>query len=131
MHRVATIEAALAPSKKWSDLLRATFPAGSITGAPKIRAMQIIEELEPTPREVYCGALGWIGLDGSMCLNVAIRTMLQVNEMVHVYAGGAIVADSRVELEYRELIAKARGMFRALGWNDPSFEASLIGATIS
>lgn len=131
LHRVATIEATLDPEKNWADLLRATFPGGSITGAPKIRAMQIIEELEPTPREVYCGAIGWIGLDGSMCLNVAIRTMLQVNHRVHVYAGGAIVADSTVEDEYRELLAKARGMFRALRWNEPVFESNRMGAAVS
>jgi len=113
-HRVATIEGDLAPNRTWLDLLVAAFPGGSITGAPKIRAMQIIDELEPTHRGVYCGSLGWIGLDGSMSLNIAIRTMVQVDEVVHAYAGGAIVADSVAEEEYDEILAKAAGMFMAL-----------------
>lgn len=121
-HRVATIEGHLAPDRTWSDLLRAAFPGGSITGAPKIRAMQIIDELEPTRRGVYCGSIGWIGLDGSMSLNIAIRTMVQVGDTVHAYAGGAIVAESIAEKEYEEILAKAAGMFRALqgdGWAAP------------
>lgn len=113
-HRVATIEGRLAPGRNRLDLLRATFPGGSITGAPKIRAMQIIDELEPTARGVYCGSIGMIGLDGSLSLNIAIRTMLQVGDTVHLYAGGAIVADSDPEEEYREVLAKASGMLRAL-----------------
>ena len=94
----------------------ATFPGGSVTGAPKIRAMQIIDELEPTERGVYCGSIGFIGLDGSMSLNIAIRTMVQTGTAVSYYAGGAIVADSDPEDEYHELVAKAAGMRRALGW---------------
>jgi len=113
-HRVATIEGELAPAMTWADLLRAAFPSGSVTGAPKIRAMQIIDELEPTPRGVYCGAIGMIGLDGFVCLNVAIRTMVQQRDVVHVYAGGAIVADSQPRMEYDEIMAKASGMFQAL-----------------
>jgi para-aminobenzoate synthetase component 1 len=113
-HRVATIEGRLAPDRGWADLLRASFPGGSVTGAPKIRAMQIIDELEPTRRTAYCGAIGMIGLDGSMSLSVAIRTMIQVGGSVHLHAGGAIVADSEPEEEYREILAKARGMFAAL-----------------
>jgi len=81
--------------------------------------MQIIEELEPTPRGVYCGAIGWIGLDGSMRLNVAIRTMVQVGREVHMYAGGAITADSDPEEEHAEILAKAAGMFRAVGCTPP------------
>ncbi len=114
-HRVATIEGDLANGKNWLDLLLASFPGGSITGAPKIRAMQIIDELEPTPRGVYCGSIGWIGLDGAMSLNIAIRTMVQAGETVHLYAGGAIVADSTPEQEYDETLAKAAGMLRAVG----------------
>jgi len=114
-HRVATIEGRLAEGHDWGDLLRATFPGGSITGAPKIRAMRIISELEPTTRGVYCGTIGWIGLDGSATFNVAIRTMVHVGNIVHAYAGGAITADSDPEAEYQETLAKATGMFRALG----------------
>ncbi len=118
-HRVATIEGELRSTHDWSDLLRATFPGGSVTGAPKIRAMQIIDEFEPTCRGVYCGSIGWIGLDGSMSLNLSIRTMVQESDKVHLYAGGAIVADSEPEDEYEETIAKATGMLRALGCDRP------------
>ncbi len=117
-HRVATIEGVLRPEEDAHSLLRAVFPGGSITGAPKIRAMQIINELEPTARGVYCGGIGWLGLDGSLRLNIAIRTMVQVDDRVHLYAGGGIVADSNAEAEYQESLAKARGMLRALGLED-------------
>ncbi|MCH8251813.1 MAG: aminodeoxychorismate synthase component I [Planctomycetes bacterium] len=119
-HRVATIEGRLRTDAGWLDLLTATLPGGSITGAPKIRAMQIINELEPTARTAYCGAIGLIGLDGSLSLNVAIRTMVQVGSSVHVYAGGAIVADSTADEEYEEIMAKADGMFAALGCPRPT-----------
>lgn len=114
-HRVATVEARLADGSHWEDLLRATFPGGSITGAPKIRATQIITELEPTTRGVYCGAIGWIGLDGSATFNLAIRTMIHTGRDVHAYAGGAITADSDPDDEYREMLAKAEGMLLAMG----------------
>lgn len=120
LHRVATIEGDLRPECDWVDLLRATFPGGSITGAPKIRAMQLINELEPTARGVYCGSIGWIGLDGSLSLNIAIRTMVQRGNLVHLFAGGAIVADSDPESEFQEIIAKATGMFRAIGRPAPA-----------
>lgn len=114
-HRVATVEGELREGRDWGALLRAAFPGGSVTGCPKIRALQIIDEGEPHPREVYCGAIGMIGLDGSMTLNLAIRTMLQRGQTVQVYAGGAVVADSTAEGEYREIETKAMGMLRALG----------------
>jgi len=120
-HRVATVQGDLDVGRNWFDLLRAAFPGGSITGAPKIRAMQIIDELEPVARGPYCGAIGWIGLDGSMALNVAIRTMTQLGDEVHVYAGGAIVADSDPKSEYDETLVKAAAMFRALGCRAPAF----------
>ncbi len=128
-HRVATIEGELAPDRNWLDLLLATFPGGSITGAPKIRAMQIIEELEPTTRGVYCGSIGWIGLDGSLSLNIAIRTMVKKADMVHLYAGGAIVADSRPEAEYDEILAKAAGMMRSLGHEIPAPNTETLEAS--
>jgi len=114
-HRVATVEGELRPEVGLAELLRATMPGGSVTGCPKIRAMQIIDELEPHPREIYCGGIGMIGCDGNMTLNVAIRTMLQRGGTVQVYAGGAVVADSTCASEYREIEAKAAGMLRALG----------------
>ncbi len=118
-HRVATIEGNLKPGLGWPDLLRAAFPGGSVTGAPKIRAMQIIRELEPTPRGVYCGSIGWIGLDGAMSLNLAIRTMVQRGNMIHVHAGGGIVAQSTPDAEYAETLAKLRGMLQALNAEEP------------
>ncbi len=119
-HRVATITGQLADGKTWHELLRATFPGGSITGAPKIRAMQIIAELEDVARTAYCGAIGWIGLDGAMSWNVAIRTIVQSGTVAHVHAGGAIVADSVPENEYDETLTKGTAMFRALGCPPPT-----------
>jgi para-aminobenzoate synthetase component 1 len=114
-HLVATIEGQLREECDWADLLRASFPGGSITGAPKVRAMQIIDELELRCRSAYCGSIGYIGLDGSMCLNIAIRTMVAHGRDLHLFAGGGIVADSDPEDEYEETLAKAAGMLRALG----------------
>jgi aminodeoxychorismate synthase component I len=113
-HRVATVEGTLRRECGPIDVLRAAFPCGSITGAPKVRAMQIIDELEPDPRGPYCGAVGYIGIDGAMTLNVAIRTMWITDARVHIYAGGGIVADSDPQAEYEETLAKAEGMRRAL-----------------
>jgi anthranilate/para-aminobenzoate synthase component I len=114
-HGVATIEGILRDEVRLVDLLRATFPGGSVTGAPKIRAMQIIEELEPVRRGPYCGAIGWLAADGSMEFNVAIRTMIAMDGWIHVPVGGGIVADSDPAAEYEETLVKARAMFAALG----------------
>ncbi len=130
-HRVATIQGDLDHTHGWLDLLRAAFPGGSVTGAPKIRSMQIIDELEPTARGVYCGSIGIIGLDGSMSLNIAIRTMLQLGQTVHLYAGGGIVADSTPQDEYNEILAKAAGMLRALGCSAPCAMPLLQEVSIS
>ncbi len=119
-HQVASIEGKLAPGRAWADLLHAAFPGGSITGAPKIRAMQIIRELEPSPRGVYCGSIGWIGANGDACFNIAIRTLVQREDVVHFHAGGAIVADSEPHEEYDEILAKLAGMLRALQCEAPS-----------
>lgn len=113
-HLTSTIQGQLRESCDAIDLLRATFPGGSITGAPKIRAMEIIADLEPVARGVYCGAIGYIGLDGRMTMNIAIRTMVVDGKQVHLYAGGGIVADSQPAMELNETVAKARGMARAL-----------------
>ena len=97
------------------DVLRATFPGGSVTGAPKIRAMEIIDELEPTRRAFYTGAIGHLGFDGSMNLSIAIRTVLADGPDYFFHAGGAIVADSDPVAEYEETRIKAAAMARALG----------------
>ena len=96
-------------------LLRATFPGGSVSGAPKIRALEIIDELEPTVRGVYTGALGYLSAHGRIDLNVAIRTVTLSGGVAYAHVGGAIVADSDPAAEYRETLDKARGMAEALG----------------
>ena len=114
-HGVAAIEGVLRDDVGFVDLLRATFPGGSVTGAPKIRAMQIIEELEPVRRGPYCGAIGYLSADGHAQFNVAIRTILVKDGLAHVPVGGGIVADSDPVSEYEETLVKARAMFAALG----------------
>jgi len=114
-HLVSTVVGQLAPGRDAVDLLRATFPGGSVTGAPKIRAMQIIEALEPVRRGPYCGAIGYLAADGSMQFNVAIRTMIAKDGRVHIPVGGGIVADSDPVAEYEETLIKAAAMFKALG----------------
>jgi anthranilate/para-aminobenzoate synthase component I len=114
-HGVATVEGDLREDVTFVDLLRATFPGGSITGAPKIRAMEIIEELEPVRRGPYCGAIGYLAGDGIIEFNIAIRTMIAKDGVVHVPVGGGIVADSDPAAEYDETLVKARAMFAALG----------------
>ena len=89
------------------DLLRGCFPGGSITGAPKLRAMEIIEELEPHRRGIYCGAIGYIGFDGDMDMNITIRTAVVMDGQIYFYAGGGVVADSTCEKEYKETLDKA------------------------
>ena len=96
------------------DLLRSCFPGGSITGAPKIRAMQIIEELEPTRRGLYCGAIGYIGVDGNLETSIAIRTIVVKDGVARYSAGGGLVVDSEEESEYQELLDKSKMMKKAL-----------------
>jgi len=115
-HTVATVEGIARSSTCRADLLRATFPGGSITGAPKIRAMQIIEELEGLRRHVYCGAIGYLSLNGRMDLNVAIRTITLKGGWAYFHAGGGIVADSDPDAEYEETLHKARALAAALGF---------------
>lgn len=121
-HRTATVTGRLRRDASAVDLLRAAFPGGSVTGAPKTRAMQIIEELEPDNRGAYCGAIGYLGIDGSMQLNLPIRTMTLVGGRLDMHVGSGIVADSTPEDEYRELQAKVVGMARAVGL-PPEIEA--------
>ncbi len=118
-HLVSTVRGALRPGVGIGELLRATFPSGSITGAPKIRAMDVIAELEATPRGFYTGAIGWIDAGGDCDLNVAIRTAVAEGDRLVYAAGGGIVADSRVDRERDELHLKATAFFRALGVEDP------------
>ncbi len=113
-HAVATVRGVLEPGADLVDLLRATFPGGSITGCPKLRAMEVLDALEPTRRGIYCGAIGWAGAEGA-CLNLAIRTMTLSKGLATLHAGGGIVADSDPEAEYRETLDKARAMLEALG----------------
>lgn len=113
-HLVATVTGELRPDSDVIDLLRAAFPGGSITGAPKIRAMQIIEELEPVPRHVYTGAIGYLGFDGGCDLAIAIRTIVVGGGRASFHVGAGIVWDSDPESEYEETLAKARAMRAAL-----------------
>ncbi len=112
-HLVSTVHGKLSEGKTAIDLLRSCFPGGSITGAPKIRAMEIIEELEPTRRSAYCGSMGYIGFDGNMDTNILIRTLTYEGGKVSFQVGGGIVADSVPEEEYQETLHKAEAIFRS------------------
>lgn len=116
-HLVSTIIGELKPQKNAFDLLAGSFPGGSITGAPKIRAMQIIEELEPTRRSVYCGSIGYISACGKMDTNIAIRTLVADKNNIHCWGGGGIVADSETDQEYQESIAKVKVLLDTLEEN--------------
>lgn len=113
-HLVSTVTGTLADDRTAVDLLRGCFPGGSITGAPKLRAMEIIEELEPNRRGIYCGAIGYIGFDGNMDTNIAIRTAVYSNGEIRFWAGGGIVADSIMQKEYRETWDKASSMLQLM-----------------
>ena len=97
------------------DVIKAAFPGGSITGCPKVRAMEIIDELEPTQRHVYTGSIGYLSFHDTMELNVAIRTLLMKGNNVYFQAGGGVIADSDPESEYEETLHKAKAMMDALG----------------
>lgn len=110
----STVEGRLRPDKGRVDLLKACFPGGSITGAPKVRAMEIINKLEPTRRSIYTGSLGYLSFSGEMDLNIVIRTILVKDRRVYFQVGGGIVYDSDPELEYQETLDKAKALFQAL-----------------
>jgi para-aminobenzoate synthetase component 1 len=114
-HLVSTVEGTLTPGKHALDLLAGSFPGGSITGAPKVAAMRIIEQLEPQRRNVYCGSIGYIGFDGDMDVNIAIRTLVQHRDWIYAWAGGGVVADSDVDAEYQESLDKAAALLEVLG----------------
>ncbi len=113
-HLLSTVTGRLAKGRNVVDLLRATFPGGSITGCPKIRSMEIIDELEPTARAVYTGSIGYLGWDGSMDMNIAIRTLLLKENRLYYQVGGGIVYDSDPQAEYEETLHKAASMKEAL-----------------
>lgn len=113
-HLVATVVGELESNKNCVDIIKATFPGGSITGAPKIRAMEIIDELEPTQRNVYTGSIGYIGFNGDMDLNIAIRTVIKQNNDVYFQVGGGMTWDSNPEDEYQETLDKAKSIMKAL-----------------
>jgi para-aminobenzoate synthetase component 1 len=113
-HAVATIAGRLRDEITFCDCLKAMFPGGSITGAPKIRSMEIIDETEPTARGVYTGSIGYIGLDGNVCLNIAIRTVIIAGQKAYAQTGGGIVADSEPEEEWNETITKARALLAGI-----------------
>ncbi|MEM6780962.1 MAG: anthranilate synthase component I family protein [Pseudomonadota bacterium] len=106
-HMVSTVQAKLMPGKGSVDTLQACFPGGSVTGAPKIRAMELIEEMEPYRRGPYCGSLGLIGFDGYMNTSITIRTLIYANENIYLQTGGGIVSDSKPEAELQETLDKA------------------------
>ncbi|WP_027340838.1 aminodeoxychorismate synthase component I [Halonatronum saccharophilum] len=113
-HLVATVRGEIKEEKDLVDLIEATFPGGSITGAPKIRSMEIIDELEPTVRNVYTGAIGYFGFDGNLDLNIAIRTMVKKGQQVYFQVGGGITWDSDAQSEYQETLDKAGSIMKAL-----------------
>jgi anthranilate synthase component I len=114
MHLVSHVVGELAEGKDCYDVMRATFPQGTVSGAPKIRAMEIIEELEPTKRGPYAGAVGYFGYSGNMDTCIALRTMTVKGSTAYLQAGGGVVADSVPELEYEETLNKARALMRAI-----------------
>jgi anthranilate synthase component 1 len=114
MHLTSSVSGELDGERSAIDVLRACFPAGTLTGAPKIRAMQIIEELELSRRAIYGGAVGYVSFTGNLDMAIAIRTLVTRGDRVYVQAGAGIVADSDPDAEYEETLAKARAVVRAL-----------------
>jgi anthranilate synthase component 1 len=114
MHISSTVTGTLREGRTALDALRATFPAGTVSGAPKIRAMEIIAELEPDRRGIYSGALGYVGFDGNLDMAITLRTVAIAEGAAHVQVGAGVVADSEPALEYQETLAKAGAMFRAI-----------------
>ncbi|HEX29270.1 TPA: anthranilate synthase component I family protein, partial [Candidatus Poribacteria bacterium] len=113
-HLTSTVEARVKRGCDLVDILRTTFPGGSITGAPKIRAMEIIDEVEPVGRSIYTGSIGYLSFSGHMDLNIVIRTIFVLEGRVHFYVGGGIVADSDPEMEYQETLDKGKALVEAL-----------------
>jgi len=125
MHIVSNVEAKLKPGLKAIDVLRATFPAGTVSGAPKVRAMEIIDELEPVKRCIYAGAVGYLGFHGNMDVAIALRTGVIKDGQLHVQAGGGVVADSDPEAEWQETQSKARALLRAAEMAEAGLDTQL------
>ncbi|ADU28365.1 anthranilate synthase component I family protein [Evansella cellulosilytica] len=126
MHIVSNVRGKKADQYDLMDVIAATFPGGTITGAPKIRTMEIIEELEPVRRGVYTGSLGWIGFNGDMELNITIRTMVAKSGKVHVQAGAGIVIDSNPMAEYKESLKKAKALWKAKELSEEEQKQKLV-----
>ena len=131
MHIVSNVDGSVKPDVDAIDVLKATFPAGTVSGAPKIRAMEIIHEIEPIKRGIYSGAVGYLGWNGNMDTAIAIRTAVIKDGVVNVQAGAGIVADSIADLEWKETLNKARAMVTAiemastgLGFSNSSSDSS-------
>ncbi|MDI4649350.1 anthranilate synthase component I family protein [Cohnella hashimotonis] len=118
MHLVSQVEGRIAPGKDSLDVLAASFPGGTITGAPKIRTMEIIEELEPVRRGAYTGSIGWIDYAGNMEFNIIIRTMVAKDGLIHIQAGAGIVIDSDPEREFYECLNKAKALWKAVQYGE-------------
>jgi para-aminobenzoate synthetase component 1 len=121
-HAVATVAGQLRKEITFCDVLKAMFPGGSITGAPKIRSMEIIDETEPTARGAYTGSIGFLGIDGSVSLNIAIRTIIIRNNKAFAQTGGGIVADSDPQAEWTETITKARALLAGINAVQKNYE---------
>ncbi|WP_332697309.1 aminodeoxychorismate synthase, component I [Halalkalibacter lacteus] len=126
MHIVSNVKGTLDAQYDLYDVIRATFPGGTITGAPKVRTMEIIEELEPVRRGIYTGSIGWIGFDENMELNIAIRTMICKDGQAHVQAGAGIVIDSVPSNEYKESFKKARALWHALETSEEEMSKKIV-----
>jgi para-aminobenzoate synthetase component 1 len=122
MHIVSQVEGQLAPGKQAYDVIGAAFPGGTITGAPKIRTMEIIEELEPVRRGPYTGSIGWIDYNGNMEFNIIIRTLVVADGIGYVQAGAGIVIDSVPEKEYMESLNKAKALWKAIQYNETTLK---------
>ena len=126
-HLVSTVEGKLAEGRDALHVLRDCFPGGSVTGAPKLRAMQIIEQLEPHRRGIYCGTIGYVGFDGNMDSNIVIRTLVHSGKEVRCWAGGGIVSDSDLKAEYQETLDKASAMLKLLRHYGGEYDDSTQG----
>jgi anthranilate synthase component 1 len=124
MHIVSNVTGRLQDGLSAIDVLRATFPAGTVSGAPKIRAMEIIDELEPVKRGVYSGAVGYLGWNGNMDTAIAIRTAVIKDGQLHIQAGAGVVADSLPELEWKETMNKGRAVFRAVALAEAGLDSA-------
>ena len=123
MHIVSNVTGQLNEGMSAIDVLRATFPAGTVSGAPKIRAMEIIDELEPVKRGVYSGAVGYLSWSGNMDTAIAIRTAVIKEGQLHIQAGAGVVADSIPDLEWKETMNKGRAVFHAVALAEAGLES--------